>query len=852
MPFFRGSKSNDDLLGTPFDDILIGRNGDDTLQGGGGADLVKGGDGDDRLIYERVLNLGEDLNADFYDGGEGADTLELHLTADEWSDPEIYADVIAYIDWLETANSEDKFSFSALGLRVKNVEKLMVYVEGGLVSDPLDPNSQVVFDLSESTENETVDPDGNLNYEITTGSGNDTVVSGSGSDVISVGDGDDEVYSGGGDDIVAIGDGDDLVQAGTGNDQIIAGAGGGVDVIDGGPGSDTVSYPSATNALTIDLRTQDRSALSVGGGATVGATLAKYQGYSAGLHVGLATGVDIDTDILISIENAEGGAGNDTIFGNDDTNRLRGMEGFDNIDGGGGNDHIEGNEGNDDLDGGSGDDRLAGGAGNDVVIGGTGNDTLVLAGDLQDYTVVANPDGTFTFIDSVAGRDGTDTVSTIERIAFSDADVGLWALVGSIDRLGTPNNDVMHGTAAREWFETYAGEDEIYGDAAEDTFIPGSGDDFVDGGTGTDDDANFVWDIINYFNEYLNGGTYGVTVNLTTGVATDTYGDTDTLVDIERVFGTPGDDIIIGSDEWGEAYDPWGGADYIEGRGGFDNLRYNLADGSGYPGGVEVYFDLATEGSGYAIDMTGATDTFSGIESVTGTKYADTFVGGAGQQLWTPLEGADYVTGGEGFDRVSYRQDASYGGSLGIVMLYDADGGERTITDGWGNEDTLLDIEWIIGTGADDYLWGNALDERLEGGEGNDFLRGSYGNDILIGGAGDDFVFDNFGNNELYGGEGNDTIVSGVGGSILSGGLDADTFRFGGALEDDVILDFSVSEDTFELVSTAVWISAIGTADVDGDAFEDSFVTLTSASQERDVFFVNVEAAALETYFDFF
>ncbi|MDZ4254013.1 MAG: hypothetical protein U1A72_15695 [Sulfuritalea sp.] len=46
--------------------------------------------------------------------------------------------------------------------------------------------------------------------------------------------------------------------------------------------------------------------------------------------------------------------------------------------------------------------------------------------------------------------------------------------------------------------------------------------------------------------------------------------------------------------------------------------------------GVNVDMDLATVGSGTAIDGMGGTDTFTGIEGVTGTRYADTITGGSG------------------------------------------------------------------------------------------------------------------------------------------------------------------------------------------------------------------------------
>jgi Ca2+-binding RTX toxin-like protein len=58
-------------------------------------------------------------------------------------------------------------------------------------------------------------------------------------------------------------------------------------------------------------------------------------------------------------------------------------------------------------------------------------------------------------------------------------------------------------------------------------------------------------------------------------------------------------------------------------------------------------------------------------------------------------------------------------------------------------EDTLINIENLLGGSGNDTLGGNANDNRLEGNGGNDLLIGAAGNDVLVGGAGDDsFRFD--------------------------------------------------------------------------------------------------------------
>ena len=103
---------------------------------------------------------------------------------------------------------------------------------------------------------------------------------------------------------------------GAGNDTLNGGAGS--DTLTGGAGNDTVSYDGEIAAVTINLATGTAQ-----------------------------TGTDVDA--LVTIENAIGGSGNDSITGSTGANRL---------------------------EGGAGNDALAGGAGNDTLLGQGGDDTF--------------------------------------------------------------------------------------------------------------------------------------------------------------------------------------------------------------------------------------------------------------------------------------------------------------------------------------------------------------------------------------------------------------------------------------------------------------------------------------------
>ena len=99
-----------------------------------------------------------------------------------------------------------------------------------------------------------------------------------------------------------------------------------------------------------------------------------------------------------------------TITGDGTSETLFGDSLRDTINGGGGGDFISGFEGNDILNGGSDNDTLDGGA---------GIDTAVFSGLRSAYTITSLSGGGV----QVSGPDGIDTLTNIERLAFSDLTV---------------------------------------------------------------------------------------------------------------------------------------------------------------------------------------------------------------------------------------------------------------------------------------------------------------------------------------------------------------------------------------------------------------------------------------------
>lgn len=125
-----------------------------------------------------------------------------------------------------------------------------------------------------------------------------------------------------------------------------------------------------------------------------------------------------------------GNNGSNVLHGTAFDDIINGLGGHDDLFGHGGNDELNGSNGRDTLDGGAdndtlngggGRDRLIGGAGDDTINGDSGRDTVVFTGNLADYVITQNPDGSFVVQDMRTGTpDGTDTVRTVERFEFAD------------------------------------------------------------------------------------------------------------------------------------------------------------------------------------------------------------------------------------------------------------------------------------------------------------------------------------------------------------------------------------------------------------------------------------------------
>ena len=214
---------------------------------------------------------------------------------------------------------------------------------------------------------------------------------------------------------------------------------------DGG-GVDTFDLSAYANGVAVDLAPGGWSVLSAEQLATLDlrdGTKARGNVFNALLHEGNAASL---------IENAIGGAGADTLAGNQAANRL------------------EGGAGHDRLEGRDGPDLLIGGAGADTLVGGAGPDTF-LVHDAADLLQENSAIGVDVDTMLVATSDLVTLQNGVEILRLETA--------GRAGR-GTSANELLIGNAAANRLEAGGGNNVIEGRGGNDTLVGGWGaDSFV-------------------------------------------------------------------------------------------------------------------------------------------------------------------------------------------------------------------------------------------------------------------------------------------------------------------------------------------------------------------------------------
>ena len=685
------------IFGEDGDDKIVGGTGNDSLYGGAGADEINGGAGNDEIYGDFAPEDGEDA-----DSAAAVD----HPQSTSWNDT------------LRGGSGDDT-------------------IYGGQGND-------LIFG----------------------GAGNDVVFGGSGNDSIYGGSDSDTLFGNTGDDVVAGGTGDDFVYGNEGADRVYGGSGYDEMWGDFRPGTDADSAASENpdSAHWSDI-------LRGGAGRD---TMHGGQG-----HDTVSGGDDDDTVFGNSGDDVVGGgAGNDLVYGNEGADRVVGDSGDDQMwgdfrpgttadveaaehpdsahwhdvmRGGTGGDTMFGGQGDDTIAGGDDDDSVFGNIGDDAVLGGAGDD-LVYGNEGADRVFGGSGDdqmwGDFR-PGSDTDREATEDPASADWHDHMSGGAGADTMFGGQgnDQLsGGDDNDELSGGTGNDRLRGGAGNDLLIGGAAEDTLLGAAGDDTLQAGINAD---------------FSNGGAGNDTVDFSdipVSVFVDlegldsSFGDPskevfyevpgvatifEDLVSIENVTGSNSADEIRG-DAGDNILKGLGGNDELEGRAGEDQVF----GGSGNDTLVWRHGDGADLLDGGTDDNTAAA---AAVDIATG----DTL----------DLSGLDP----DGVTSVFVDLDINTAGVFTPPGNVSSEDGVLRVTDANGvtTEVTLADVENIIGSAANETLFGN-----------NE-------NNVILAGAGDDrihpfaSVLPTLGGDHIDGGEGSDTLL--LNGSPVSQTIDLAT-----------------------------------------------------------------------------
>jgi len=538
-------------------------------------------------------------------------------------------------------------------------------------------------------------------------------------------------------------------------------------------------------------------------------------------------------DVLVGMDNFDGGLGNDTITGNSGSNVIRGGQGNDVLDGGVGYDFVSfaadssavanlatgtaaasgfndqlvgfegviGSSGNDFITGDAQTNRIEGGLGNDAIDGADGADHLL--GDAGNDALLGG--GGVDLLDGGAGADLFDGGAGADWATYEESNGGVYvdllARTGSqlvLDGVPQPN-----GTSAGDRYisvENLTGSqnpDYLKGDNVANVIEGLDGDDDIYGCNGND--------IL--FGDYMPGRLTGLPAPV---LASGDHADEE-CVDCSDEEGMPGTALNEPSSaEWGDYISGGDGDDILQGQAGSDML---LGD--------------------------------CGNDTLFGGAQIDILFGGEDNDVLEGGASFDILFGGEGLDVASYSTSAaavnvnlaSFWSSTGgdaasnlvnelLGMLSEEDAGtifETTLFASLLSQlneeavesaalfrlpDIFFGMEGLTGSAFNDVLTGNSGNNLLQGLAGNDTINGAAGTDTVSyaaagagvavnlatglssGGAGADTLLNlenilgsgfndnltgNAGANAITGGAGNDILSGDAGNDLLDGGAGSDT-----------------------------------------------------------------------------
>ncbi len=816
------------LGGTNGDDILVSSEGDDTVWGDGGNDRIEGGDGNDQLRGGAGDDIISDMGGDDnIQGGDGNDVLHggngINLIIGGFGN-----------DFIVTGEDASE----AIGGQGND------FILGSKANEQdmgNEGDDWIEKGTSDGAPGDNFDP-----------LGNDPII---GNDVFIGGNENDKFNGEGGDDIMvgSLGFGDRYI---------------------GGSGYDWATFKGLAQGVTADFSDRFFNVPPVpGSGASALVRFDIMEGLSGSAHGDFLRG-DSETSATLPTNGANGSVLTNISLINGLSSLLAAgaafYDGGNIILGGSGSDLIEGRGGDDILDGDKWlNVRISVRANSDgtgpeiasydsmepmvpLMLNGTYNpgqlvivreilngtdsyDTAVYSGVASDYSVVV--DGNSVIVtDSVAGRDGVDRLTGIERLQFSDSSqasgVGTAVNAGPTGSLvildaatGVRDDTPVSGQLLRVTPLAVHDADNvsatnltgaITGPVAyywQVETLPGSG----------------VYEDITFVAAGEVSRAVGTTYRVTDDVAglnirvRAVYQDTKGTLEI--VDSAPNNAPTAGPTVTGllvQNQTLTANPATIVDADGLSNPRFTFQwqsnRGTGWvdiAGAINSTFLLTQNQVGqnmrvvvsyvddFGVQESIASDILDPVANVndapTGAVLISDTTPDQGQTL-TALTGS--IADLDGLGAFSFQWQQNIGGTFSNIAGATAatftpgfEQGNRQLrvvvsyTDAFGTLETLTSAATAaVVPPPGVVLVGTAGANTLTGGAGNDTLSGLGGNDVLNGLGGADQLFGGDGNDILNGGNDPDSLDGGAGNDTLNGGLGADAM-VGGAGDDTFVVD---------------------------------------------------------------
>ncbi|MBD2381147.1 M10 family metallopeptidase C-terminal domain-containing protein [Trichormus variabilis] len=808
-----GGLGNDTLRGFNGNDVLFGEQGDDRFEGGRGDDTFYGGAGNDVFNLEQLQD--NDVVIDFVRGQDKIDVRNLNIN--DWTTLQL----LISNDGQDNALITTFFNGSQSQIKLLNIN----------------PNLLQASDFIFNTVNLNQTIDGtNFADQLFGGLGNDTLRGFNGNDVLFGEQGDDRFEGGRGDDTFYSGAGNDVFNLEQLQDNDV--------VIDFVRGQDKIDLRS--------LNISDWSTLQ---------TLISNDGQNNALITTFFNGSQ--SQIKLNNINPNLLQASDFIFNTNTVNNNETIDGTnfaDQLFGGLGNDTLRGFNGNDVLFGEQGDDRFEGGAGNDTFYGGAGNDIAVYSGTRSQYQVTSSG-GVFTVTDTVANRDGVDTLREVEQIQFSDQTITIGNTSPTITLAVSPASVTEDGTPNLIYTFTRTGSTtnaltvnySVAGTATLNTDYAQSGATSFTATTGTITFAagastailtiNPTADTTVESNETValtlatgTGYTVGTTTAVTGTITNDDTSPTGITINLSGsqtiVEGSTSPQNVTYTVTLSQASSQiitvqyatangtaTAGSDYTSTTG---TLTFNPGETSKVIN-IPILNDSVNEANEtFTLRLTSPTNATLGTTNTVTTTITDTLsasvtttlptnvenltltgtaaingTGNAGNNVLTGNSGNNILSGGAGNDTYAFVANAALG--------------TDTITEtATGGIDT---IDFSGSTGAVRVNLGVTTSQTVNSNlklilSANNVIEnatGGTGNDRLTGNALNNILAGGNGNDQLQGLAGNDTLWGGLGDDILTGGAGQDKYLFqssgvfSSSLGVDYISQFDVGQDQIVL-----------------------------------------------------